>query len=147
MKNSILTKLEKRLYMIDEVSANHEQNKDFAMSSIDLAVKSGADAVKFQNYTPDSITVNSDLDYFKSDETTTGVANPFMNFKESYNFLDKNIKKYLIKNFTKILNKDIVPIKQIGQGTFHNAKDILPYESKFPNLWDVKISTFLKEVK
>jgi len=70
-----------------------------------------------------------------------------MNFKESHNFLVKNIKKYLIKNFTKILNKYIVPIKQIGQGTFHNAKDILPYENKFPNLWDMKISTFLKEVK
>ena len=70
-----------------------------------------------------------------------------MTFKESYNFLDKNIKKYLIKNFTKILNKDIVPFKQVGLGTFHNAKDILPYTSKFPNLWDMKISTFLKEVK
>jgi len=70
-----------------------------------------------------------------------------MTFKESYNFLDKNIKKYLIKNFTKILNKDVVPIKQTGQGTFHNAKDILPFTSKFPNLWDMKISTFLKEVK
>jgi len=35
------------------------------MSLIDLAVKSGADAVKFQTNTPDSITVNSDLDYLK----------------------------------------------------------------------------------
>ena len=52
-------------YIIAEVSANHKQNKDFAMSLIDLAVESGADAVKFQTYTPDSITVNSDLEYFK----------------------------------------------------------------------------------
>lgn len=51
-------------YIIAEMSANHNGNIDNALKIIELAKKSGADAVKMQTYTPDTITLNcSDSDF------------------------------------------------------------------------------------
>ena len=46
-------------YLISELSANHNRNLDTALRLIDLAAKTGADAVKIQTYTADTITLNS----------------------------------------------------------------------------------------
>jgi pseudaminic acid synthase len=46
-------------YIIAEISANHNGNIDNAYSIIDMAKRAGADAVKMQTYTPDTITLNS----------------------------------------------------------------------------------------
>ena len=46
-------------YLISELSANHNGNLDTALRLIDLAAKTGADAVKIQTYTADTITLNS----------------------------------------------------------------------------------------
>jgi len=48
-----------RPYIIAEISANHNGSIDDALKLIDDAVWAGADAVKFQTFTPDSITVNT----------------------------------------------------------------------------------------
>ena len=45
-------------YIIAELSCNHCQNLNKAKKIIDLAKKSGADAVKLQTYTADSMTLN-----------------------------------------------------------------------------------------
>ena len=45
-------------YIIAELSANHNGNIDSAFKIIDAAKKSGADAIKIQSYTPDTITIN-----------------------------------------------------------------------------------------
>jgi N-acetylneuraminate synthase len=47
-------------YIIAEMSANHNGNKNSAFRIIEEAKKSGADAVKIQTYRPDTITLNSD---------------------------------------------------------------------------------------
>jgi len=52
-------------YIIAELSANHNQIYDNAIKLIDAAYKAGADAIKLQTYTPDTITIDCDKDEFK----------------------------------------------------------------------------------
>jgi len=52
-------------YVIAELSANHNGSLKTAMHIIDEAKKAGADAVKLQTYTPDTITLNCKDDAFR----------------------------------------------------------------------------------
>ena len=52
-------------YVIAELSANHNGKLDTAMKIIEGAKKAGADAVKLQTYTADTITLNSDAEQFQ----------------------------------------------------------------------------------
>jgi len=52
-------------YIIAEMSANHNQDFDQAARIIEAAKEAGADAVKLQTYTPDTLTINCDNDYFQ----------------------------------------------------------------------------------
>lgn len=52
-------------YVIAELSANHNQNYDQAVRMIHAAKDAGADAVKLQTYTPDTITLRSDRAEFR----------------------------------------------------------------------------------
>ena len=45
-------------YIIAEISANHGGSLENAYKLINAAKASGADAVKLQTYTPDSMTLN-----------------------------------------------------------------------------------------
>lgn len=56
------------VFIIAEMSGNHGGDIKRAYSIIDAAVRAGADAVKLQTYTPDSITLKSDKPYFKTDD-------------------------------------------------------------------------------
>jgi pseudaminic acid synthase len=53
------------VYIVAEMSANHNNDFDQAVKLIQAAKKSGADAVKLQTYTPDTITLDCQNDYFK----------------------------------------------------------------------------------
>lgn len=55
-------------YIIAEMSANHNGNIDTALHIIEEAKRAGADAVKIQTYTPETITLNSDLPDFQITE-------------------------------------------------------------------------------
>jgi len=52
-------------YVIAEMSANHNGSIENAFKIVDMAKKSGADAVKMQTYTPDTLTIDSDLPDFQ----------------------------------------------------------------------------------
>lgn len=52
-------------YVIAEMSANHNGSLDNAYRLIEAAKTAGADAVKLQTYTPDTITLNADSDDFR----------------------------------------------------------------------------------
>lgn len=52
-------------YVIAELSANHNGDLDQALRIIDAAVEAGADALKIQTYTPDTMTIESDKDDFQ----------------------------------------------------------------------------------
>ncbi|KPA09269.1 pseudaminic acid synthase [Candidatus Magnetomorum sp. HK-1] len=52
-------------YIIAELSANHHQSYEKAVNLVCAAKESGADAVKIQTYTPDTMTLNCNNDLFK----------------------------------------------------------------------------------
>jgi pseudaminic acid synthase len=58
------------VYIIAEMSANHNQDFDQAVEIIHAAKESGADAVKLQTYIPDTITLDYDNEYFRIGEGT-----------------------------------------------------------------------------
>jgi pseudaminic acid synthase len=53
------------VYVVAELSANHNQDFEHAVRLIEACKESGADAVKVQTYTPDTITIRSDREYFQ----------------------------------------------------------------------------------
>ena len=52
------------VFIIAELSANHNGNIETAKETIRAAKRAGADAIKFQTYTADTITLNSDKEDF-----------------------------------------------------------------------------------
>lgn len=52
-------------YIIAELSANHNGSLDRALKTIDEAKRCGADAIKLQTYTADTMTIDCDLPDFK----------------------------------------------------------------------------------
>ncbi|MEW6005435.1 MAG: pseudaminic acid synthase [Stygiobacter sp.] len=61
---------DEKTFIIAELSANHNQKFDIAIQSIKAIKECGADAVKLQTYTPDTITINSDKEYFQIKQGT-----------------------------------------------------------------------------
>jgi pseudaminic acid synthase len=57
-------------YIIAEISANHNHDFNLAVETIKAAQKAGADAIKLQTYTADTITLNSNNKYFKINQGT-----------------------------------------------------------------------------
>ena len=57
------------VYIIAEMSANHNQDFEQAVALIKAAKDSGADAIKLQTYTPDTITLDVDTPPFRIEGT------------------------------------------------------------------------------
>jgi N-acetylneuraminate synthase len=53
------------VYIIAEMSANHQQSFEQAVRILAAAKEAGADAVKLQTYTPDTLTIDCDLPHFR----------------------------------------------------------------------------------
>jgi len=53
------------VFIIAELSANHLQKFDNAVTLIKAAKETGANAIKLQTYTPDTITIDCDNEYFQ----------------------------------------------------------------------------------
>ncbi len=58
------------VFIIAEMSANHLQKFDNAVKLIKAAKEAGADAIKLQTYTPDTITINCNNEYFQIKQGT-----------------------------------------------------------------------------
>jgi len=69
MKNPRLitfhNKIIKSVFIVAELSANHYHDVNIAKDTIKAAKESGADAIKLQTYTPDTITIDCDNEYFQ----------------------------------------------------------------------------------
>lgn len=70
--------------IIAEMSGNHDGSMDKAKQIIHAAREAGADAVKFQTYRPDTITLNSDSEDFRISST-----NPWAEHKTLYALYEK----------------------------------------------------------
>jgi len=62
--------LDSPVFIIAEVSANHNQSLQLAYETITAAAEAGADAVKLQTYTPDTLTFNGDTEPFRVTQGT-----------------------------------------------------------------------------
>ena len=58
------------VFIVAEISANHLQDYDLAIKTIDAAGEAGANAVKLQTYTADTITLDCDNEYFQIKQGT-----------------------------------------------------------------------------
>jgi pseudaminic acid synthase len=61
---------DEKVFVIAELSANHNQDFNIAIESIKAIKECGADAVKLQTYTPDTITIDSDKEFFQIKQGT-----------------------------------------------------------------------------
>ena len=62
--------LNEQIMIVAELSANHGHSIDIARDTIKAAKEAGADAIKLQTYTADTITINSDKEYFRLNSGT-----------------------------------------------------------------------------
>jgi N-acetylneuraminate synthase len=53
------------VYIVAELSSNHNQSYDQAVVLVRAAKEAGADAVKLQTYTPDTLTIRCDNEHFR----------------------------------------------------------------------------------
>lgn len=56
------------VFIVAELSANHNHNKQTAIDTIKAAKRAGADAIKLQTYTPDTLTIDCDNANFQIKE-------------------------------------------------------------------------------
>jgi pseudaminic acid synthase len=73
-----------KVFIIAELSANHNGSIETAIQTIRAAKRSGADCIKLQTYTADTITINSDDDDFIIKDTIWGGQKLYDLYKEAY---------------------------------------------------------------
>lgn len=72
------------VFVVAEVSANHGHDFDKAVKMIKSAKECGADAVKFQAYTPETMTINVDNKYFRVEHPQWGGQTLHELYKKAY---------------------------------------------------------------
>ncbi|MCD4761440.1 pseudaminic acid synthase [bacterium] len=108
MKNiKIITPKGKRIigpnqpvFIIAEMSGNHNRSYERALKIMDAAIKAGVDAIKLQTYTPDTITINCDKKYFQVKVNDAWAGQSLYNlYKKAYTPWDwqPKLKKYAEK--------------------------------------------------
>jgi pseudaminic acid synthase len=77
--------MDNSVYIIAELSANHNQDFNQAVMLLHAAKEAGADAVKIQTYTPDTMTIDCDNEYFRIGKGTIWEGkNLYALYKEAY---------------------------------------------------------------
>ena len=73
-----------KTFIVAELSANHGHKLDVALESVRAAKEAGADAVKIQTYTADTITLNCDANDFKVKGTLWDGRTLYDLYQEAY---------------------------------------------------------------
>ncbi len=71
-------------YIVAEMSANHGQDFERAARVIEAAKEAGADAIKLQTYTPDTLTIDCDNKYFQIRGTAWNGRSLYELYAEAY---------------------------------------------------------------
>jgi len=97
-------------FVIAEISANHAGNLDTCLELIRTAKKAGADAVKFQSYSADTITLNSDEKDFLIPNDS-----PWKEFRTLYKLYDeaKTPREWFPKLFEEARKINILPLSSV----------------------------------
>ena len=75
----------KGTFIIAELSANHNHDLDLAIKTVEEAKKVGANAIKLQTYTPDTMTIDCDNEYFRIKQGTVWDGKTLYElYKEAY---------------------------------------------------------------
>ena len=82
------------VFIIAELSANHNGNLETAIETIRAAKRAGADCIKLQTYTADTITIDSDNDDFII-KGTIWEEKKCMNYTKKHILLGNGTKNYL----------------------------------------------------
>lgn len=85
------------IFIVAELSCNHQQKFELAIKTIEMMKKAGADAVKLQTYTPDTITIDVKNKYFQIRQNTIWDNKTFYQlYQEAYTPWDwqPKLKKY-----------------------------------------------------
>jgi pseudaminic acid synthase len=72
------------VFFIAELSANHNHSLDVARKSIVAAAEAGADAIKIQTYTADTLTIDCNNDYFVIKGTSWNNMNLYKLYQQAY---------------------------------------------------------------
>lgn len=73
-----------KVFIIAELSANHNGSLDTAIETIKAAKRAGADCIKLQTYTPDTLTIDSNKDDFLIKGTIWDGNNLYSLYKEAH---------------------------------------------------------------
>lgn len=77
--------ISKKILIIAEMSANHGHDITIAKETIKAAKEAGADAIKLQTYTADTITIDCDNEYFRVNQGTIWDGRTLYDlYKEAY---------------------------------------------------------------
>lgn len=77
-------RLNKGTYIIAEMSANHAGSLENAKKIIHAAKEAGADCIKIQTYTPDTLTIDCDNEYFQIKAGTWEKENLYRLYSKAY---------------------------------------------------------------
>lgn len=72
------------VFIIAELSANHNGSLETALETVKAAKRAGADCIKLQTYTADTITIDSDKEDFKIKGTIWEGRNLYNLYQEAY---------------------------------------------------------------
>ena len=73
-----------KVFIIAELSANHNGDLSLAIETIKAAKRAGADCIKLQTYTADTITIDSDKDDFVINDTIWSGRKLYELYQEAY---------------------------------------------------------------
>lgn len=76
--------MEQGTYIIAEMSANHAGSIENAKEIIHAAKEAGADCIKIQTYTPDTLTIDCDNEYFQIVKGTWNGENLYQLYQKAY---------------------------------------------------------------
>jgi len=87
------------IFIVAEISANHNQSYEKAKKIIDAAIDAGVDAIKLQTYTPDTMTIKSDKKWFKINKGNWAGQTLYNLYKKAYTPWEwqPKLKKYAEK--------------------------------------------------